>query len=145
MNTVNKDELYQNLSGFLKSKGIELKDGTYAQRIQQGCNVLAEIVNTTQQTMGTAKAKMDKALDQLRESIHQATAPKPPPPGSPAPEPSTPPPAAEAAADSPPPIVDPVKKPAADSKAPRAPKPRRSRQATAKKATTHRPPSKKSK
>ena len=79
MNTVNKDELYQNLSNFLKTKGIELKEGTYAQRLQQGCNVLAEIVNTTQHTVGTAKAKVDIALDQLRETIHQATAPKPPP------------------------------------------------------------------
>ena len=80
MKTVNKDELFQNLSGFLKSKGIELKsEGSYTQRIQKGCGLLAEAVNATQKTVRRARAKADETLDQLRQSIHAATAPKPPP------------------------------------------------------------------
>jgi len=79
MKTVNKDELFQNLSGFLKSKGIELKtEGSYAQRIQKGCGLLADAVNATQKTVRRAKAKADETLDHLRQSIHEATAPKPP-------------------------------------------------------------------
>ena len=79
MKTVNKNELFQNLSGFLKSKGIELKDGSYTHRVQQGCSLLADTVNATQRTVRSAKSKADKALEQLRQSIHEATAPKPPP------------------------------------------------------------------
>ena len=84
MKTVNKDELFQNLNSFLKSKGIELKEGSYTQRVQSGCGLLAEAVNATQKTVRTAKAKADQAIDQLRQSIHKATAPKPPPPPKPA-------------------------------------------------------------
>ena len=79
MKTVNKDELFQNLSGFLKAKGIELKSGSYTQRIRSGCGFLADAVNATQKTVHRAKAKADQTLDQLRKSIHEATAPKPPP------------------------------------------------------------------
>lgn len=80
MKTINQDELYQNLNEFLKSKGIELKDGTYPQRIRQGCNLLSEAINATQKTVKRTKAGVDKKLNQLRESIHKATAPKPPAP-----------------------------------------------------------------
>ena len=80
MKTVNKDELFQNLSGFLKSKGIDLKDGSYTHRVQQGCSLLADTVNATQRTVRSAKSKADKAFEKLRHSIHEATAPKPPPP-----------------------------------------------------------------
>ena len=79
MKTVNKDELFQNLSSFLKSKGIELKEGSYTHRVQSGCGLLADAVNATQKTVRTAKTKANQAIDQLRQSIHEATAPKPPP------------------------------------------------------------------
>jgi hypothetical protein len=79
MKTVNKDELFQNLSGFLKAKGIELKSGSYTQSIQAGCGFLADAVNATQKTVRRARAKADQTLDHLRQSIHAATAPKPPP------------------------------------------------------------------
>ena len=78
MKSVNQDELFQNLSRFLKSKGIELKDGSYTQRVHRGCSLLADAVNATQKTVHRAKAKANETLDQLRQSIHEATAPKPP-------------------------------------------------------------------
>jgi hypothetical protein len=84
MKRVERDELYENLRGFLKSKGIALDSGAYAQRIHQGCNLLADAINATQKTVARAKAEADKKLDQLRQSIHEATAPK-----SPGPRPST--------------------------------------------------------
>jgi hypothetical protein len=84
MKTVTKDELFQNLSGFLKSKGIELKDGSYTQMVHQGCSILADTVNVTQRTVRSARKKADEAFDGLRQSIHTATAPKPPPPPRPA-------------------------------------------------------------
>jgi hypothetical protein len=77
MQTIEKDELFRNLGDFLKSKGIELGDGSYATRIQQGCNLLSDAINATQETVSKAKGKVDQALDQLRQTIHEHTAPKP--------------------------------------------------------------------
>lgn len=86
MKTIEKDELYNHLSQFLKNRGIEMKDGSYSQRIQQGCSLLTEAVNLTQQGMQKAKGQIDKRLDQMRQVIHEKTAPKPaataPPPTS---------------------------------------------------------------
>ena len=76
MKKIEKDELYEHLRGFLKSKGIALDSGSYTQRIHQGCNLLADAINATQTTVERAKAEVDKKLDQLRQSIHEATAPK---------------------------------------------------------------------
>ena len=78
MKTIKQDELFQNLGTFLKSKGVELKDGSYTQRIRQGCNLLSEAINATQKTVKTAKVEVDKKLDQLRQNIHEATAPTTP-------------------------------------------------------------------
>jgi hypothetical protein len=77
MNKINKDEMFGNLKQFLKSKGIELQNGTYAERIRQGCGVLADSVNLSQDALKRTKAAMNKGLEQLREVIHEQTAPKP--------------------------------------------------------------------
>lgn len=79
MQTIKKDELFRNLGDFLKSKGIELNEGSYTTRIQQGCNLLADAINATQKTVKQTKVKVDHALDHLRQTIHESTAPKPPP------------------------------------------------------------------
>jgi len=78
MKKIERDELYENLRGFLKTKGIALDSGAYSQRIQQGCHLLADAINATQKTVVRAKTEVDKKLDQVRQSIHEATAPKPP-------------------------------------------------------------------
>ena len=78
MKTIKKDELFQSLGDFLKLKGVELKDGAYAQRIRQGCDLLTDAINGTHKTVKRTKVKVDEKLDQLRQSIHDATAPKPP-------------------------------------------------------------------
>ena len=82
MKTIKKDELFESLGDFLKLKGVELKDGAYAQRIRQGCNLLTDAINGTQKTVKHARVEVDKKLDQLRQTIHEATAPKPPPAAS---------------------------------------------------------------
>lgn len=79
MQTIKKDELFRNLGDFLKSKGIELNDGSYTTRIQQGCNLLADVINATQKTVKQTKVKVDEALDQFRQTIHESTAPPPSP------------------------------------------------------------------
>ncbi len=79
MQTIKKDELFRNLGDFLKSKGIELNEGSYTTRIQNGCNLLADAINATQKTVSKTKVKVDHALDQLRQTIHESTAPPPPP------------------------------------------------------------------
>ena len=89
MKQIDKNELYQNLRGFLKSKGIELQDGSYANRICQGCGLLADVVNATQKTASRAKVQVDRELDQLRQSIHNATAPEPSVPSAPEPPPAS--------------------------------------------------------
>jgi hypothetical protein len=78
MQTIKKDELFRNLGDFLKSKGIELNEGSYTTRIQKGCNLLADAINATQKTVSKTKVKVDHALDQLRQTIHESTAPPPP-------------------------------------------------------------------
>ena len=78
MKKIERDELYEHLRGFLNSKGIALDAGSYAQRIHQGCNLLADAINATQNTVVRARAEVDRKLDQLRQSIHEATAPQPP-------------------------------------------------------------------
>lgn len=80
MQTIKKDELFHSLGDFLKSKGIELNEGSYTARIQQGCNLLGDAINATQKTVSKTKVKVDHALDQLRQTIHESTAPMPPPP-----------------------------------------------------------------
>jgi hypothetical protein len=75
MKTLDKDELYQNLQGFLKTKGIELKEGSYAQGIQKSCTLLAEAINASQKGLSKAKVGIDKKLDQMRQVIHEKTAP----------------------------------------------------------------------
>ena len=82
MKTIKKDELFESLGDFLKLKGVELKDGAYAQRIRQGCDLLTDAINGTQKTVKHARVEVDKKLDQLRQTIHEATAPKGPPASS---------------------------------------------------------------
>ena len=78
MNQINKEEMFGNLKNFLKSKGIEVQEGAYAQRIRQGCELLTDSINVSQSTLKRAKSAMDQGLDQLRQTIHEQTAPKSP-------------------------------------------------------------------
>jgi len=79
MKSIQRDELYEHLSGFLKDKGIELKEGSYANGIQKGCTLLADAINLSQKGLNRAKGEVDKKLDQMRQAVHEATAPQPPP------------------------------------------------------------------
>lgn len=76
MKRLNQDELYQNLRGFLKAKGIELQEGSYARGIRKSCFLLGDAINLGQQGLGRAKVEIDKKLDQVRQVIHEKTAPR---------------------------------------------------------------------
>jgi len=76
MKSLEKHELYENLTGFLKSKGIELKEGSYAQAVQKSCSLLTDAINLGQEGLERAKNKIDTKLDQVRQVIHEKTAPK---------------------------------------------------------------------
>jgi hypothetical protein len=78
MSKIDKNELYQHLSGFLKSKGVELTAGSYSRRIEQGCGLLADAVNLSQRALTRTKTEVDKGLDRMRQAIHEKTAPKAP-------------------------------------------------------------------
>lgn len=85
MNPIQKDELYENISQFLKGKGIELKEGSYTKGIHAGCSLLADAINLSQTGLERAKVGLEKTkdglekkLDQVRQAIHEKTAPKPP-------------------------------------------------------------------
>ena len=94
MKNIGKDELYRNITEFLRSRGIELKDGAYAEHIRRGCGFLTEAINATQRTVKRAREGVDQKLAQLRRSIHEATSPSPPeaPAPTPTPTPSSAPP-----------------------------------------------------
>jgi hypothetical protein len=80
MKPIQKDELYENLSQFLKSRGIELKEGNYTKSVHAGCSMLADAINLSQAGLGRAKNELEKRLDQVRQVIHESTAPKQPGP-----------------------------------------------------------------
>jgi hypothetical protein len=75
MNRIEKEEMYENLKGFLKTKGIELQEGSYAERIRQGCGLLTDTINLSQRALRQAKVTVDKKLDRVRQVIHEKTAP----------------------------------------------------------------------
>ena len=74
MNKIEKDEMFGNLKEFLKSKGIELQESDYTKRIRQGCGILADSINLSQQAFERAKAAVDEGLDHLRRTIREQTA-----------------------------------------------------------------------
>ena len=76
MNEINKEEMFGNLKNFLKSKGIELQEGSYSEGIRKSCDMLADTVNLSQRGFEHAKNAMGKGLDQLRQTIHERTAPR---------------------------------------------------------------------
>jgi hypothetical protein len=76
MKPIEKSELYDHLSEFLKAKGIELKDGSYTKGIHAGCSLLADAINLSQTGIERAKLGLDKKLNQVRQVIHEKTAPK---------------------------------------------------------------------
>lgn len=78
MNPIQKDELYENISQFLKNKGIELKEGSYTKGVHAGCSLLADAINLSQSGIERAKTGIEKKLEQVRQVIHEKTAPKPP-------------------------------------------------------------------
>jgi hypothetical protein len=76
MKPIQKDELYKHLSHFLKSKGVELKEGSYTKGIHAGCSLLADAINLSQTGFERAKAGLDKKLGEVRQVIHEKTAPR---------------------------------------------------------------------
>ena len=76
MKPLEKDELYQHIHGFLKNRGVELKEGGYSQTIQKSCSLLSDAINVGQEGLNRAKVEVDKKLDQLRQVIHEKTAPQ---------------------------------------------------------------------
>jgi hypothetical protein len=78
MKPLDKNELYENLTGFLKTKGIELKEGSYAQAVQKSCSLLTDAINLGQDGLERAKSKLDSKVDQMRQVIHEKTAPRTP-------------------------------------------------------------------
>ncbi|MDH7503587.1 MAG: hypothetical protein QHJ82_12860 [Verrucomicrobiota bacterium] len=83
MKTIKKNELFDHMSVFLKERGIELKEGSYTDRIRKGCELLAEVINCTERGIAEAAAQMDQGLERMRDIIHRKTAPKRPPAASP--------------------------------------------------------------
>ena len=78
MKKINEGELFGHLSGFLKAKGIELKEGNYTKHIEQGCSLLSSAINVSQKGIKRAQTEAVKAIDEMRQVIHETTAPQPP-------------------------------------------------------------------
>lgn len=87
MKRIKKNELYEHLGSFLKARGIELKEGSYAARIQRGCELLSDVINCTERGLAEAASQMDQGLDRMRDIIHRKTAPNKTSTGSPQPKP----------------------------------------------------------
>jgi hypothetical protein len=76
MKPIDKHEIFENLNSFLKTKGIELKQGSYSQGVQKACEILTDTVNLSQRGLERAKDTLDKNLDRVRQVIHEKTSPK---------------------------------------------------------------------
>ena len=76
MKPIQKDELYEHLSQFLKAKGVEMKDGSYPKAVQKGCSILADAINLSPKGITQAKVQIDKNLERMRQVIHEKTSPK---------------------------------------------------------------------
>ncbi len=83
MKKIEKEEMFGNLKDYLKSKGVELQEGSYTERLRKVSGFLTDSINLSQDTFGRAKAAVDKHLDKLRQTIHEQTAPKTPRPAAP--------------------------------------------------------------
>src|SRR5215468_8775635 len=89
MKQIEKEELYDHLSEFLKGKGIELKEGPYTKGIHAGCSMLADAINLSQAGLERARTEFQRGMDQMRQVIHEKTAPKKPSPADAAHQKST--------------------------------------------------------
>jgi len=76
MKTIKHNELYEHVSEFLRSRGIELKDGTFTRGIRRGCTLLTDTVNTAQQGLHKAKSQVETKVNEVRQAIHRKTAPR---------------------------------------------------------------------
>lgn len=75
MKPIQKDELFGQVSSYLKTRGVELKEGSYSQAVERSCGILADVINLTQQGVERAREEIDKRVDQMRQVIHEKTAP----------------------------------------------------------------------
>ncbi len=125
MKQIEKHELFQHVTGFLKAKGIELTDGSYSQAIQKSCGFLTDAINLGQRGLSRAKVELDTKLDCMRQVIHEKTAPKTAATATPA----APAAAPAATATAAPPVIT---KPVATAKKPNSRK-RKTRKAAARK------------
>jgi hypothetical protein len=76
MSDIKKEEMFGNLKNFLKSKGIDIQEGSYANGIRRGCDILTDTVNMSQRALDRAKVAVDQGLDKARQTVHEYTAPK---------------------------------------------------------------------
>ena len=81
MKPIKNDELFEHLGQFLKTKGIEMKEGSYTNGIQKGCDLLADAINLSQTGIKRAKVEIDKKIERMRQVIHDKTAPRTKPAG----------------------------------------------------------------
>ena len=77
MKRIKKDEIFKNVTKFLKGRGVELTEGTYSARLQKGCSALTDMVNLSRDGLERTTTEIDRQLDHLRRAVHEATAPKP--------------------------------------------------------------------
>ena len=76
MTDIKKEEVFGNLKNFLKSKGIDIQEGSYANGIRKGCEIVTDTVNMSQRAFERTKVAVDQGFDKARQAVHQYTAPK---------------------------------------------------------------------
>lgn len=78
MKQIAPNELFENFSGFLKTKGISLSEGSYTEGLRKSCSLLTDAINLGQESLDRARKEFEKNCQHLRQVIHEKTAPKPP-------------------------------------------------------------------
>ena len=76
MKKISQTEIFENVSKFLKSKGVTLNDSSYTTGIRKTCDFLTHITNQSQETLDKTSAELATGLDKIKQKIHEKTVPK---------------------------------------------------------------------
>jgi len=76
MKPIENHETYHHLSLFVKAKCSEMKQTSYSHCVHKSYEIFRDTINLSQRGLERAKVTIDKGINQVRQVIHEKTAPK---------------------------------------------------------------------
>lgn len=75
MKTLKKGELFRSVKKHLEANGVILEKGEASDKLRAGCALLTAVATKGQSSFQTAKNAVTEQIDNLRQTIHDKTAP----------------------------------------------------------------------